>query len=223
MLKKQSSEAEVYLSYNLHVQSNQILATHMYEGAGEIDTAIRLYTSLMANPETVGGNLEEIVNAFDRLKRPDLAIQACIQMLTTNKTDELRMISAIRRLEAAGNITEAAKGWEKAIFHPRMLLSGLSAWHRNEGAEFFERHNQLDLAIKVYNSVFEMRFPCEANLPLESTAAPLSKTVAALVRLGRRDDAISGLTGILNDSKTTPKEKEKARHILTRIKAIKPD
>lgn len=88
---------------------------------------------------------------------------------------------------------------------------------RNEGAEFFERHNQPDLAIQVSNSVFEIRFSCEANLPLEWTHNSLSKTVAALIRLERRDDAINGLTSILNSLKTPQEEKEKAKLVLNRI------
>lgn len=73
------------------------------EGTGEADTAIQLYTEVMADPKADGLHLKETLDAFDRLPRPDLAIKASILLLTTNKTDKLKkMPSVIRRLETAG-------------------------------------------------------------------------------------------------------------------------
>jgi hypothetical protein len=221
--KRVTQQAEVYLNYNLHVQGNQMLAACMYAGVGEIDTAIRLCKALMNNPETVGGNLEAIVDAFHLFGRPDLAIETCVQMITTDKTDEIRLMTAIKRLEAAGKIGEATRGWTKAVFNPRYLIGGLSAWDTNEAAEFFERHHQLDTALQAYNSVFNKRYPFEANLPLDSTDDSLSKTVAALIRLDRREDAINGLKHIVDNPKTSKKERDKALLILSRIQATKPD
>lgn len=71
------------------------------EGAEESDTAIRLYTSLMAGPKADALHLKETIDAFDRLHRPGLAIKACIQIVKTKTPDELKMPSVIRRLEAA--------------------------------------------------------------------------------------------------------------------------